>query len=261
MIDLLCAARVSGIALFSATGEYPGYSLEERTRLVYLSAKRSRVPIFAGVGSTSLDDSVTLAREAQHSGAAGLFVPPPHFFAYSQTDLREFYLQFAAQVRDRGQIWIANTPAVTSPIAPETAFELLATGRFAGLEDPGANASFFAAHPVAYLTSDDAAIVCARRTGARGVVSSAACAVPELVVALDRALANGDPSAVDRRQAQLQEFLAWTGEFPHPLLVKVAGGMRGLKPGPPAIPLSAARQQRLDQFRRWFEGWLPSVKQ
>lgn len=168
MIDHLCAARVRGIALFTATGEYPAYSLQERTRLVYLAAKRSRVPIFAGVGAISLDDSVTLAREALHGGAAGVFLPAPHFFPYPQAELREFYLQFTAQVRQGSQIWIANTPSVTSPIAPETALELLETGRFAGLADPGANAAFFANLPIAYLTSDDSAMVQAQaERGAR----------------------------------------------------------------------------------------------
>jgi len=259
LIDRLCAAGVRGIALFTATGEYPAYSHEERTRLVYLAAKRSRVPIFAGVGSISLDDSVCLAREAQHAGAAGIFLPPPHFFRYPQDELREFYLQFAAQVRG-DELWISNTPAVTSPIAPETALELLATGRFAGLEDPGADASFFAALPIAYVTSDDSSIVRARGSGARGILSASACVVPELVVGLDKALCTGDQAAVERLDAQLQEFLAWAGEFPHPLLFKVAAGLRGLKTGSPAIPLSPVRQRKLDEFRQWFEGWLPSVK-
>src|SRR4051794_27332108 len=94
LIDYLCKARVRGIAFFTATGEYPAYTVDERTRLVYLAAKRSRIPVFAGVGAMSLDDSVALAREAQHAGAAGVFLPPPHFFRYSQEELAEFYLQF-----------------------------------------------------------------------------------------------------------------------------------------------------------------------
>src|SRR4029077_5400122 len=117
---------------------------------------------------------------------AGVFLPPPHFFRYPQEELREFYLQFAAQmfatqVRGENELWIANTPAVTCPIALETAFELLATGRFAGLEDPGGDAPFFASLPVAYLANDDSAIARARCSGAHGILSGAACAVPELV--------------------------------------------------------------------------------
>ncbi len=260
LVDQLCAARVRGIALFTAAGEYPAFSMDERTRLVYLSAKRSRVPLYAGVGSMSLDDSVNLAREAQHAGAAGVFLPPPHFFHYPQEELREFYLQCAAQVRRESQIWISNTPAFTSPIEPETAFELLATGHFAGVEDPCANAPYFASLPIAYLAADDSAIVRARCSGAHGVLSSSACVVPELVVALDRALRTGDQAAAERLDALLHEFLAWCAEFPFPVLLKVAAGLRGMKLGAPTVPFSPGRQRKLDEFRHWFEGWLPSVK-
>jgi 4-hydroxy-tetrahydrodipicolinate synthase len=261
LIDFLCSARVRGIAFFTAAGEYPAYSMEERTRLVYLAAKRSRVPVYAGVGSISLDDSVNLAREAKHAGAAGVFLPPPHFYRYPQEELREFYIQFANQVRANNDLWIANTPSVTSAIAPETALDLLSTGRFAGIEDPSANAAVYSHLPVAYLSSDDAGIPLARSSGARGIVSNVACALPELVVALDCALSQGNSNAAEQCDARIHEFLAWSAEFPSPLLVKVAAGVRGLKPGLPAMPLSPARQHRLDEFRRWFEGWLPTVKQ
>jgi dihydrodipicolinate synthase/N-acetylneuraminate lyase len=81
------------------------------------------------------------------------------------------------------------------------------------------------------------------------------------VVALDCALSQGNSNAAEQCDARIHEFLAWSAEFPSPLLVKVAAGVRGLKPGLPAMPLSPARQHRLDEFRRWFEGWLPTVKQ
>src|SRR6185369_10459839 len=80
LIDYLSKAKIKGIALFGPAGEYPAFSLEERSRLLYLAIKRSRVPIYAGVGSIGLDDSLALAREARRAGAQGVFVPPPHFF-------------------------------------------------------------------------------------------------------------------------------------------------------------------------------------
>ena len=80
LFDRLGAARVTAIALFTPAGEYPAFSLEERTRLLYLGAKRSRVPLYAGVGSIGLDDSLQLAREARRAGVAGVFLPPPISF-------------------------------------------------------------------------------------------------------------------------------------------------------------------------------------
>ena len=257
LIDRLCAARVLGIALFTAAGEYPAFSLEERTRVLYLAAKRSRVPLYAGAGSIGLDDSLSLAREARRAGAAGVILPPPHFFRYSQEEIREFYLQFACQMGGGMAIYLANTPEVTTAIAPETARELLATGHFAGIEDAAANAAFFAALPIAYLSGDDANLVESRRRGAHGLLSSAACAIPEIVVALDGALRDGNQERVARLEPMLQEFLGWAGQFPFPVLVKAAAGLRGVKVGAQLVPLSSERQHQLDAFREWFAGWLP----
>src|SRR5678816_721909 len=71
--DFLGRAQVEGIVLFTAAGEYPAFSLEERGRLLYLALKRSRVPVYSAIGSITLDDSLTLAREARRAGAEGLF--------------------------------------------------------------------------------------------------------------------------------------------------------------------------------------------
>src|ERR1017187_10364090 len=260
LIDRLCAARVSGIALFTAAGEYPAFSLEERTRLVYLAVKRSRVPLYAGAGSIGLDDSLSLARGAQRAGAAAVLLPPPHFFRYKQEEIREFYLQFAGQMGGGIPAYLANTPGVTTAIAPETAGDLLATGHFAGMVDPAAAAGRFAGFPAAYLSGDDANMVASRRGGAHGVLSSAACAIPEIVVALDGALRSGNQEQAARLEPMLQEFLAWADQFPFPVLVKVAAGLRGVKLGAQSVPLSPGRQRQLEAFCEWFQGWLPALK-
>jgi 4-hydroxy-tetrahydrodipicolinate synthase len=260
LIDHLCAAKVRGIAMFTAAGEYPAFSLEERTRLLYLAVKRSRVPLYAGVGSIGLDDSVNLAREACRAGARAVFLPPPHFFPYPQEEIREFYLHFARQLGRGIPAYLANTPKFTSAISPETARELLATGHFAGIEDPNASAALFAEFPIVYLSGDDVNLAASRRTGAHGLLSSAACAVPELVVALDRAIHDGSPDRAAHLESMLGEFLHWMEQFPIPVLVKVAAGLRGYKLGAQSVPLSPGRQHKLDAFREWFQGWVPALK-
>jgi dihydrodipicolinate synthase/N-acetylneuraminate lyase len=267
LLDYLCAAGVSGIAMFAAAGEYPAFSTDERTRLLYLAVKRSRIPLLAGVGSTGLDASLVLAREARDAGAAGLLLPPAHFFPYPQPEIREFYLQFAAQVGKGAITYLSNTPSVTSEIALDTALELLATGRFAGIEEAGGNAESMARLQIAsregsfsVLTGDDASFACARANGAHGAVSASACAVPELMVALEGALLAGNAVQAARLDRMLQEFLAWVNRFPQPVVLKVATGLRGIKLGPLAVPVAPERQRKLDEFREWFTGWLPAVK-
>src|ERR1051326_8249100 len=109
LIDLLGSARIQGIVWFTPVGEYPAFGIEERTRLVYLAAKRSRVPVYAGVGAVSLDDSIALTREALSARVEGVFIPPPHFYRYSQEEIRDFYLEYVRHVPRSAAVYIANT--------------------------------------------------------------------------------------------------------------------------------------------------------
>ena len=101
----------------------------------------------------------------------------------------------------------------------------------------------------------------AARSQGCGIVSAAACAVPELTVALDRALRAGSAADVQALDERLQEFVQWSACFPEPAAVKLATGWRGLKTGPLAVPLSPRKQKDLEAFRDWFQSWLPSVRE
>ena len=56
--------------------------------------------------------------------------------------------------------------------------------------------------------------------------SAAACAVPELMAALQRALCSGAESEVQALDHSLREFLRWSARFPEPAAVKLATGLR-----------------------------------
>jgi len=85
--------------------------------------------------------------------------------------------------------------------------------------------------------------------------------VPELMMALDRAVVSGDRTAAVHLDELLQEFLAWIDLFPQPVAIKVAVDLRGLKTGPLPVPLPPEKQKKLDEFREWFRGWLPVMKE
>lgn len=256
LIDHLCKGGVGGILLFGPAGEYPAFSPEERSRLVYLAVKRSRVPVLAGVGSATLDASIDLAREAQNADAAALVLPPPLFFRYDQDDLRAYYCQFAAELGSDPPVVVYRTGA----LEVETTLELWESGRFGGIldatGDPDALDRMRAAG-AAVLPADD---TIAARAARCGLVSTAACAVPELVSALHRAIRGAATGTVQALDRALQEFVRWSARFPEPVAVKLATGLRGLKTGSLAVPLSPAKQKDLDSFRDWFQRWLPEVR-
>jgi len=256
LIDHLCKGGAGGVLLFGAPGEYPAFSAEERARLVYLAVKRSRVPVIAGIGAVTLDASLELAREARDAGAAALLLPPPLYFRYDQDDLHAFYCQFAAEAGPDPPILIHRNAA----LEVATALAVFETGRFAGVVDAAGDAAsmdILTAGGAVVLSGDDAL---AARAGGRHLVSAAACAVPELMAALDRAVKAGAAEDVQTLDRALQEFLRWAARFPEPAAVKLATGLRGLKTGPLPVPLAPEKQKELDAFRNWFQGWLPAIK-
>lgn len=262
LIDFVSRGGAEGIALFTAAGEYSAVSPGERSRMVYLAVKRSRLPVLVGVGSATLEDSVALAREARDAGAQALLLPPPWFFRYRQDDLCEFYRRFAAHLGRGAVTLLSNNPAYASAIEVETARALLCAGGFAGIEDASGDPDTFARLEAAVgpdaivLSGCDALFARAMRGGAQGAVSGAAGAIPETVTALARAIRGGNQPEAERLERRMLEFLAWCDEFPQPVILRTAAALRGIQTGGLAVPLGAAGTRRLEEFRAWFRDWV-----
>ncbi len=267
VIDFLCSKKVNGIALFGATGEYIHFGLEERVRVAQLAVKRSRVPLIVNVSHSNLDGAVMLADEAAYCGAAGVLLMPPHFFRYTQVEVREFYLEFAKALRADIPVYIYNVPFFTTELQPETACQLLGTGKFAGIKDSSGNKDLLAAllHQkeltpfVRIILGNDSIFTYGRSAGADGVISGVCCGLPELMLGLNRAIAAKDDAKRDQLQHRLSEYIDWLDRFPVPIGVRETVAMRGLKIGPQAIPFSPATARAMDEFREWFKAWLPGL--
>ena len=267
LIDFHNSTGVKGVAVLGTTAEFVHLDFEERSRLIPLAVKRAKIPVVAGVVHSTLDGSIQLGREAAAAGAAALLLMPPYFFRYEQEEIREFYLRFADEIGDAAPIFLYNIPFFTNELTCETALDLLATGRFAGIKDSSGKFEYYerlrdlrAQKPFTLLIGNDCVFTRARTDGADGVISGVACGVPELMVGLDRAICSGNTAKTDQLEARLQEYIKWLGNFPTPLGVKEATGMRGINVGPHAIPMGPARQRKLEEFREWFKGWLPQVQ-
>ncbi|MCL6543677.1 MAG: dihydrodipicolinate synthase family protein [Bryobacteraceae bacterium] len=266
LVDFACRSGLDGIVLLGTTGEFIHFDLAERIKLMRLAIKRSTLPVTVNISHSSLGGAVALAREAAASGAAALLLMPPYFFRYEQAEIEEFYLRFAAEAGVPLPVLLYNMPAVTTPLELDTLLRLLATGRFAGVKDSSGRMDEFrrmkaarAQTPFVILIGDDRIYTEARMEGADGLISGVASTLPELLVGLANAILSNATQKRDRLEARLHEFIAWSVRFPFPLALKEAASLRGLKMGAPACPLAPATVARLEQFREWFQGWLPVV--
>lgn len=266
LIDFLCSKKVDGIVLFGSTGEFVHFSIDERMRVIGLAVKRSRVPIMVNVSHSTFDGTVTLAESAMHAGAAGLLLMPPYFFRYGERDVLAFFRKFAMEVRLRVPALIYHIPLFTNDLPIDCVTELITEGAYSGVKDSSGDWRNFEAlkelrsrKEFSLMIGTDALFARARAMGASGVISGIASAMPELLVALRKALDGGDSTRVQQLDARVGEMISWLDNFPVPIGVKEAVLQRGVKVGGHAVPLAAEEEQKLEEFREWFRSWSKSV--
>lgn len=265
-LDTVIRAGVDGVVLFGSTGEFVHFDTAERSRVLGLAMRRSRVPVLVNVSHSTLAGAVGLAQDALAAGAAGLMLMPPYFYRYTDDQLFAFYQAFARQVDANTCTYLYNLPLFTNPIGPELAHRLLTSGSFAGIKDSSGELSMFNGlkelqrqRSFSLLVGSESVYFQARRAGADGIVSGVSAALPELMVALDRALLTNDLDRAQKLNAHLGEFLEWINKFPATLAIKQTAVARGWKLNHSAFPLDDGTKAELDAFHHWLRSWLPAV--
>jgi dihydrodipicolinate synthase/N-acetylneuraminate lyase len=266
LIDFLCDHGVDGIVLLGATGEFVHFSPSERMRLTGLAVKRSRVPVIINVSHSAFDAAVEMAQSAMAAGAVAVLVMPPHFYRYSQRDVLSFYRQFAEDADLDIPMLLYNIPIFTNGLAFESVRQLLQEGVAQGIKDSSGDWGSFenlrdlrSRHPFTLMMGNDG-LYTAAWPGLNGVVSGVACAVPELLVSLHRALVSGAAEVITRLDLRLRQFIERIDKLPVPVGIKEAVTLRGIKAGPHAMPWDSETERILCEFREWFKGWLPTVQ-
>ncbi|HYI94583.1 MAG TPA: dihydrodipicolinate synthase family protein [Bryobacteraceae bacterium] len=266
LIDYLVAHGTQGIVLLGCTGEFLHFSTSERMRLMGVAVKRSRVPVIFNCSHSSFDGVVELSQSADAAGAAAVLVMPPYFFKYSQQQTLDFYRQFAETAQLECPLLLYNIPQFTGPIEFDTAAALFREGVAQGIKDSSGNLPFFQQlqelrrqQQFALMLGNDTLVVPARSGGCDGIISGVACALPELLIALDRAAVAGVTEVATRLEARLRQFIEQIDRLPTPVGVKEATAARGLKLGPHSLSCGGTFQKDIDAFREWFKDWLPAV--
>lgn len=267
-LDRVAKAGVDGLVFFGSTGEFVHFDLEERSRVVGLAVKRSRLPVLVNVSHSSLAGAVQLAEQAASAGASGLLLMPPYFYRYYDSIVAEFYAQFVKAVGRSLPVYLYNLPQFTTPLSKGLVAQLLASGSYAGIKDSGGNWDLFETllqihkeHPFQLLIGNEALYLDALSAGANGSVSGVAAALPELPVAINRAVSAGDMPTATALSAKLNELMTWIEGLPVLTALKQIAKVRSWLPMTNTVPLDEATQAELSRFSAWLQEWLPATLQ
>ena len=100
LCDDLIRAGVHGLTPLGSTGEFAYLSWPQRRRVVeiVIAAAKGRVPVVAGVASTTIADAVTQAREFERLGCSGILAILEAYFPLSDDGVFDYFRSFAEAV-------------------------------------------------------------------------------------------------------------------------------------------------------------------
>ena len=100
LCDDLIGAGVHGLTPLGSTGEFAYLSWAQRRRIVeiVLDAARGRVPVVAGVASTTIADAVSQARDYEQLGCQGILAILEAYFPIADEGVFQYFKAIADAV-------------------------------------------------------------------------------------------------------------------------------------------------------------------
>lgn len=117
-VERQIAGGVHGIFPFGTNGEGYILSLKEKEEILEatIDQVKGRIPVYAGTGCISTQDTIYMSKRAEQLGADALSIITPSFAVASQKELYDHYVEVAKHV---------NIPIVLYNIPPRTGNKLL----------------------------------------------------------------------------------------------------------------------------------------
>lgn len=248
----------NGIVPCGTTGESPTLSHEEHNRVVEICIEtaRGRVPIIAGTGSNSTAEAISLTRHAADAGADAALIVSPYYNKPTQRGLYQHFKAIADAVDIPIILYnIAGRTAVN--IEPETIARLAgdcmniigvkeASGSLAQMQ----TIRMLCPDEFLLLSGDDALLLPILSIGGKGVISVAANIVPQDVVGIISAFADGNLAEAQKRHFHLLPLVQALFLETNPIPLKAAMGLLGYCEPEVRLPLCPMEDKNLDKLRQ-----------
>jgi 4-hydroxy-tetrahydrodipicolinate synthase len=140
LCDDLIKSGVHGLTPLGSTGEFAYLNAEQRTAVVRIaiSAAKGRVPVVAGVVSTSTADAVAQARAYQTLGASGILAILEAYFPLADAQIESYFRSIADAV-DIPVVMYTNPQFQRSDLTLDVIARLASHPRIGYIKDASTN--------------------------------------------------------------------------------------------------------------------------
>ena len=210
IIELQIAAGSDAIVALGTTAEASTLSSEEREELTRFIVERvsNRLPVIVGTGGNNTEEVIERSRFAESVGADGLLIVTPYYNKTTQDGLIAHYSAIAEQVRI--PIIAYNVPSRTGlNLLPETMRKMMDSNEnIIGIKEASGNieqiVKLAALCPDCDLyAGNDDHVVPMLSVGAKGVISTVANIIPEVMHLMCKAFFDGNTEEAKRLQLAL----------------------------------------------------------
>jgi len=234
LVEWHVAEGSHGLVAVGTTGETPTLSHAEHERCVEIVVETAagRIPVIAGAGSNSTEESVSLMRHAKAVGADAALVVTPYYNKPNQRGLLHHFRKLHDAVEL--PIIIYNIPGRSViDMAPATMGELSRLPRIVGVKDATGDVSRVSDQRMAcgadfiQISGEDASALGFNAHGGTGCISVVANIAPRLCADLQEATLAGDYARALACQDRLMPLHRAAFAEPNPCPTKYALSLLG----------------------------------
>ncbi len=257
LCDDLIGAGVHGLTPLGSTGEFAYLSRTQRRRVVevVLQATRGRVPVVAGVASTTIDDAVSQAREYERLGCNGILAVLEAYFPIADDGVYAYFKAIADAV---------SLPVVlyTNPNFQRSDLSLPVIDRLSHVDNIKyiKDASFNTGRLLSIINRVEGRMqvfaasahipVCVMMIGGVGWMAGPACVAPRQSVELYELCRRGDWAAAMQRQRPMWNLNQAFAKYNLAACIKGGLALQGYAVGVPLPPQAPLPPEGVEEVRR-----------
>lgn len=263
LIGMQIAGGTDALVVCGTTGESATMTEKERLSVIEYTVWKAagRLPVIAGTGTNSTQQTVSLTRSAERIGADAVLTVCPYYNKPTQEGLIAHFT--AAADCSALPVILYDVPSRTgSHLLPETVKTLAKHENIVALKDAAgsvAAASEILADCGEDLTvyaGDDATVVPYLSVGAKGVISVAANILPRTVHTLCKKWFDGAVEEAADLQRRLTPIIKALFAEPNPIPVKAALESLGYPPQPLRLPLIREGEEKRKAWNGLLAPWM-----
>ncbi|MBB3595020.1 4-hydroxy-tetrahydrodipicolinate synthase [Rhizobium sp. BK529] len=244
LVDHLIAEGVHGLTPLGSTGEFAYLSQEQRRHVVdtVISANRGRVPVVAGVASTSTSDAVAQTEYMVEAGADGILAILEAYFPISDEGVEAYFTAIAKAARGRPIVLYTNPQFQRSDLTLPVIERLSRIENIRYIKDASTNTGRLLSiiertrGRIEVFAASAHIPVCVMMIGGVGWMAGPACIVPRQSIALYEAAKAGNWAKAMELQRPLWRVNEIFAKYSIAACIKTALELQGFPVGVPMAP-------------------------